>query len=94
MIFNKSKFLKKLDYQYPELNVVGKDYLFFSKSNWMVSGFAVEKLSFGIRFFWVGSLRPLFDDRVFLTGPFGKHGRIEMWVNKKTKQIETAWPKY
>ncbi|WP_437966775.1 FG-GAP-like repeat-containing protein [Sorangium sp. So ce260] len=32
-------------------------------------------------------------DRVFVRGPFGS-GSIEMWVNKTTKQIETAWPKF
>ncbi|AGP41251.1 FG-GAP-like repeat-containing protein [Sorangium cellulosum] len=32
-------------------------------------------------------------DRVFVRGPFGE-GLIEMWVNKSTKQIETAWPKF
>jgi hypothetical protein len=31
-------------------------------------------------------------DRVFVRGPFETR-YIEMWVNKKTKQIETAWPK-
>ena len=31
-------------------------------------------------------------DRVFVRGPFGS-GTIEMWVNKATKTIETAWPK-
>jgi RHS repeat-associated protein len=33
-------------------------------------------------------------DRAFVVGPFGSHGTIEMWVNKTTKIIETAWPKY
>jgi hypothetical protein len=32
-------------------------------------------------------------DRVFVRGPFGS-GSIEMWVNKTTKVIETAWPKF
>jgi hypothetical protein len=32
-------------------------------------------------------------ERVFVTGPYGKH-TIEMWVNTKTKMIETAWPKF
>jgi RHS repeat-associated protein len=32
-------------------------------------------------------------EKVFVRGPFG-NGRIEMWVNKKTKLIETAWPKF
>ena len=32
-------------------------------------------------------------ERVFVRGPFGK-GNIEMWVNRATKQIETAWPKF
>jgi RHS repeat-associated protein len=32
-------------------------------------------------------------DRVFVRGPF-EHGSIEMWVNKTTKKIETAWPKF
>jgi RHS repeat-associated protein len=31
-------------------------------------------------------------DRVFVRGPFG-NGSIEMWVNRVTKEIETAWPK-
>jgi RHS repeat-associated protein len=34
-------------------------------------------------------------DRVFIRGPFANgRGRIEMWVNKTTKTIETAWPKF
>jgi hypothetical protein len=32
-------------------------------------------------------------ERVFVSGPFGS-GRIEMWVNKQTKIIESAWPKF
>lgn len=32
-------------------------------------------------------------ERVFVRGPFGP-GKIEMWVNKVTKTIETAWPKF
>lgn len=32
-------------------------------------------------------------DRVFVRGPFG-NGSIEMWVNKATKEIESAWPKF
>jgi hypothetical protein len=32
-------------------------------------------------------------ERVFVSGPFGS-GRIEMWVNKETKIIESAWPKF
>lgn len=32
-------------------------------------------------------------DRVFVRGPFGS-GSIEMWVNRATKTIETAWPKF
>lgn len=32
------------------------------------------------------------EDRVFVRGPFGS-GKIEMWVNKTTRTIETAWPK-
>jgi len=31
-------------------------------------------------------------ERVFVRGPFG-NGTIEMWVNRATKEIETAWPK-
>lgn len=31
-------------------------------------------------------------DRVFVRGPY-EYGSIEMWVNKKTSVIETAWPK-
>lgn len=31
-------------------------------------------------------------DRVFVRGPFGTRS-IEMWVNKTTKTIESAWPK-
>jgi len=32
-------------------------------------------------------------DRVLVKGPFGR-GEIHMWVNRATKQIETAWPKF
>ena len=32
-------------------------------------------------------------DRVFVRGPFG-NGNIEMWVNRATKEIESAWPKF
>lgn len=32
-------------------------------------------------------------DRVFVRGPF-ERGTIEMWVNRATKEIESAWPKY
>jgi len=32
-------------------------------------------------------------ERIFMTGPFGK-GRIDMWYNKTTKVIETAYPKW
>ncbi|MEN9365832.1 MAG: hypothetical protein RL489_190 [Pseudomonadota bacterium] len=32
-------------------------------------------------------------DRVFVRGPYG-NGKIEMWVNKVTKTIESAWPKF
>jgi hypothetical protein len=32
-------------------------------------------------------------DRVLVRGPF-ERGTIEMWVNKATKEIESAWPKY
>ena len=32
-------------------------------------------------------------DRVFVRGPFGA-GSIEMWVNRATKEIESAWPKF
>jgi len=32
-------------------------------------------------------------ERVFVRGPFGE-GAIEMWVNRATKEIESAWPKF
>jgi hypothetical protein len=32
-------------------------------------------------------------DRYLMRGPWGKSS-IEMWVNKSTKTIESAWPKY
>ncbi|WP_437901793.1 hypothetical protein [Sorangium sp. So ce124] len=32
-------------------------------------------------------------ERVFVSGPFG-NGTIEMWVNRATKEIEGAWPKF
>jgi len=32
-------------------------------------------------------------DRIFITGPFGKR-KIDMWYNKKSKIIETAYPKW
>ncbi|WP_437905529.1 RHS repeat-associated core domain-containing protein [Sorangium sp. So ce327] len=32
-------------------------------------------------------------ERVFVSGPFG-NGTIEMWVNRATKEIESAWPKF
>lgn len=31
-------------------------------------------------------------ERVFVRGPF-ESGYIEMWVNRATKTIESAWPK-
>lgn len=33
------------------------------------------------------------DDRVFVRGPFG-NGIIELWVNRATKEIESAWPEF
>lgn len=32
-------------------------------------------------------------ERIFVRGPWGD-SYIEMWVNKVTKVIETAWPKH
>jgi predicted secreted protein len=33
-------------------------------------------------------------DRVKISDPFGKKGKIDMWVNRATKEIETAYPKF
>jgi hypothetical protein len=33
-------------------------------------------------------------DRYLMRGPFDGRYHIYMWVNKVTKTIETAWPKY
>ena len=89
MIFNKNKFLKKLDHHYLELNVVGRDYLFFLKSNWMVSRFAVEKLSFGIRFSWV--VFPLFDwsknISLSYSGPIESPFRLIEIKDKSIKEV-------